>query len=84
MCGRPPSWTETHHIDHWEEHHGKTDVDDGVLLCRHCHLLLHNQHWRIRRHGTTYHLERPDHHGTLRTTPLPTRSRAYERLKATA
>src|SRR5690606_29260803 len=27
MCDRPPSWTEAHHIDHWEEHQGRTDID---------------------------------------------------------
>lgn len=48
-CDRPPSECEYHHSDHWWEHHGKTDVDDGVLLCRNCHLRLHNQGWRISR-----------------------------------
>ncbi|PZQ89883.1 MAG: hypothetical protein DI534_08965 [Leifsonia xyli] len=82
MCGAPPSWAEAHHIDHWDEHRGRTDVDDGVLLCRFCHLNVHNQRWRIRRHGGTYRLERPDEHGTIRSTPLPSRSPAYERLTA--
>ena len=84
MCDRPPSWCEAHHIDHWEEHHGRTDIDDGVLLCRHCHLLVHNRNWRIRREGGTYSLEHPDDDGVLRRTPLPSRSRALERLRATA
>jgi hypothetical protein len=84
MCDRPPSWTEAHHIDHWEAHHGRTDIDDGVLLCRHCHLLLHNRGWRIRREGGAYFLERPDDDGILRRTPLPTRSRAVERLRHSA
>ncbi len=84
MCDRPPAWTEAHHIDHWDQHHGRTDIDDGVLLCRHCHLLLHNQNWRIRRHGGTYFLEQPDADGILRRTPLPTRSPALQRLRATA
>jgi hypothetical protein len=84
MCDRPPSWTEAHHIDHWEEHHGETNIDDGVLLCRHCHLLLHNRNWRIRRDGGAYSLERPDEDGILRRTPLSSRSRALDRLRATA
>lgn len=46
-CIAPPSECEVHHIDHWWEHHGKTDVDDGVPLCRNCHMRLHNQGWRI-------------------------------------
>ncbi|MFT4285334.1 MAG: DUF222 domain-containing protein [Protaetiibacter sp.] len=84
MCGAPPSWCEAHHIDHWDEHRGRTDVDDGVLLCRFCHLNVHNNHWRIRRQGGTYLLERPDPDNILRHTPLPTRSPAHHRLHATA
>jgi len=80
MCGRPPSWCEAHHIDHWEQHHGRTDIDDGVLLCRFCHLNIHNQHWRIRRDGGDYHLEHPDEHGEPQRTPLPARNPAVHHL----
>ena len=48
-CERPPSWCEAHHIDEWQRDHGRTDVDAGILLCRHHHLLAHDQGWRIRR-----------------------------------
>lgn len=48
QCDRPPSWTEAHHADPWSRG-GPTDVDNGVLLCRHHHLLLHNGGWRIDR-----------------------------------
>ncbi len=48
-CVAPISQCEFHHTDHWWEHHGRTDVDDGVPLCRNCHLRLHNQGWRITR-----------------------------------
>lgn len=48
-CSAPISQCEYHHTDHWWEHHGRTDVDDGVPLCRNCHLRLHNQGWRITR-----------------------------------
>ncbi|MEC5150092.1 DUF222 domain-containing protein [Cryobacterium sp. GrIS_2_6] len=51
-CDRPPSWTETHHIQHWEEDTGQTNLDDGILLCRADHLRLHNEHWRITRDDT--------------------------------
>lgn len=84
MCDRPPSWCEAHHIDHWDAHSGKTDVDDGVLLCRFCHLLVHNRGWRIRREGGDYLLERPDEDGILRRTPLPRRSPALDRMLASA
>lgn len=48
-CTAPISQCEFHHIDHWWEDHGRTDVDDGIALCRNCHLRLHNQRWRITR-----------------------------------
>ena len=48
-CVAPPSECEYHHIDHWWEDHGRTDVDDGVPLCRNCHMRLHNQGWRVTR-----------------------------------
>ncbi len=47
-CDRPPSWTEAHHANHWS-HGGRTDIQDGILLCRHHHMLLHNNHWKINR-----------------------------------
>jgi hypothetical protein len=48
-CERPSSWTEAHHIDHWVRDHGRSDIADGVLLCKHHHLLHHNRRWEIRR-----------------------------------
>lgn len=58
-CDRPVSWTEAHHIDQWHRDHGGTDVADGVLLCRFHHMLLHNNHWEIRRSGAQYWLIPP-------------------------
>jgi hypothetical protein len=46
-CDRPPSWTETHHIHHWKDDTGQTNLDEGILLCRADHLRLHNEHWRV-------------------------------------
>jgi hypothetical protein len=48
-CDRPPSWCEAHHIVFWARDRGKTDLADGILLCRHHHLLFHNNGWEIRR-----------------------------------
>ena len=50
-CERPPSWCEAHHIEHWARDGGRTDVADGMLLCKHHHLLLHDHHWEIERRG---------------------------------
>lgn len=47
-CDRPPSWTEAHHALPWSRG-GPTDVSNGVLLCRHHHMLLHNGGWSIHR-----------------------------------
>ena len=53
-CDRPPAWCEAHHIDQWLRDRGRTDIADGVLLCRFHHLLVHNQGWRIVREGARY------------------------------
>ncbi|MES1212166.1 MAG: DUF222 domain-containing protein [Leifsonia sp.] len=50
-CERPPQWCEAHHIEHWARDGGRTDVADGILLCKHHHLLLHDHHWEIERRG---------------------------------
>jgi hypothetical protein len=46
-CSRPPSWCEAHHVKFWARDRGKTEVDNGALLCRHHHLLIHNNGWQI-------------------------------------
>ena len=58
-CDRPPSWCEAHHINPWDKDHGRTDIADGILLCRRHHLLLHNNHWTITRTHTDYLLHPP-------------------------
>ena len=58
-CDRPPSWTEAHHIEEWKRDHGPSDVSNGILLCKHHHMLIHNNGWKIRRRGEEYLLEPP-------------------------
>ncbi len=58
-CDRPPSWCEAHHINQWVRDDGKTDIADGVLLCRRHHLLLHNTGWKIIRDGGKYFMKPP-------------------------
>jgi len=58
-CDRPPSWTEAHHINEFVRDHGKTDVIDGILLCRHHHMWVHSNGWSVRRIGTEYWLDPP-------------------------
>lgn len=57
-CDRPPSWCEAHHIVPWSSG-GRTDLDDGILLCRHHHLLIHNNGWSISRAGAQFTLHPP-------------------------
>lgn len=47
MCHAPPSYCEAHHIRWWDRHHGKTDLDNGVLLCTGCHHRVHRDGWQI-------------------------------------
>jgi hypothetical protein len=58
-CERPPSWAEAHHVHHWGRDNGRTDIAAGILLCRHHHLLLHNNHWEITRQAGDYWLVPP-------------------------
>jgi hypothetical protein len=74
-CERPPSWCEAHHIDHYVRDKGRTDLERGVLLCKHHHLKLHNEGWQIRRREGRYWLHPPP---DRRRSPelLTTKSRA--------
>ncbi|CAN5396012.1 hypothetical protein BH10ACT7_BH10ACT7_01110 [soil metagenome] len=45
-CDRPPSWTEAHHLLEWSRG-GPTTLANGILLCKHHHLLVHNNGWDI-------------------------------------
>jgi hypothetical protein len=78
-CDRPPSWCEAHHINQWKRDHGKTDIADGVLLCKHHHLLLHNHGWDITRSGGHYTLIPPRSISATREgRHLATKSRAVQ------
>jgi hypothetical protein len=81
-----PAWqAEAHHNNEWEADHGRTDIADGVLLCRFHHLNLHNNNWRIRRRGTQYELVPPPQPGVVRAPiPLPSKSTTWERVRSSA
>ncbi len=84
-CERPPSWTEAHHINEWHSDHGSTDVEDGILLCRHHHLMVHNNGWKVDRVGTEYRLLPPPedrlHHHAI---PLSAKNPTYRRARKQA
>ncbi|MFN4001706.1 DUF222 domain-containing protein [Microcella sp.] len=83
-CDRPPSWTEAHHIVPWSEG-GATDLATGVLLCRHHHLLLHNNGWRFERRRDEFVLIPPRSiDPEQRPIPAPSKSPIIERERALA
>src|SRR5690606_28461724 len=85
-CDRPPSYTEAHHIHEWVADGGRTDIADGILLCRYCHMLIHTNGWKIIREGTEYFAVPPPAIDRERQPiPLPSKSplaRARRRRKA--
>jgi hypothetical protein len=49
-CGAPPGWCDGHHVVSWRDG-GTTDIDNGVLLCRSCHTMIHASGHRLRMIG---------------------------------
>jgi hypothetical protein len=47
-CDIPANWCEAHHLHPWE-HGGRTDIDDGVLLCSHHHHRVHDTSYLVER-----------------------------------
>lgn len=70
-CARPPEWCEVHHINEWVRDNGETSIEDGVLMCRHHHMLLHNNGWRIKRDHAQYNMISPRGEVTALTPKNP-------------
>jgi len=47
MCGLPPGMAKAHHIRWWGRDTGRTDLDNGVLLCTSCHHRVHDNGWDV-------------------------------------
>lgn len=45
-CGRPPEWTDGHHLRHWIDG-GPTTVENLALLCRRHHRMVHEGGWQL-------------------------------------
>ncbi|MFT5531469.1 MAG: hypothetical protein ACI91O_001496 [Candidatus Poriferisodalaceae bacterium] len=71
-CDRPPTWADAHHIEHWA-HHGETDLDNLILLCRHHHRLVHGIEWYIARDPVTGTVVATRSDGRRYTRPGPGR-----------
>jgi hypothetical protein len=84
-CDRPPSFCETHHANEWvsDDHPpGRTDIDNGVLLCHFHHSHLHKSPWKLTMHDGVPHLIPPRWVDTEQT-PIPTtRRRTIQRPAA--
>ncbi|AYF97960.1 HNH endonuclease signature motif containing protein [Protaetiibacter intestinalis] len=74
-CDRTVGMVEAHHIDHWGRDRGGTSVERGILLCRYHHLRIHNEGWRIDKHGDGFVLIPPPGVDP-RQTPIPMRSKS--------
>ncbi len=76
-CDRPPSYCETHHAEEWvsDDHPpGRTDIDNGVLLCHFHHSHLHKSAWKlIMREGVPHIV--PPRWVDITQTPIPTTRR---------
>lgn len=46
-CDRPAAWCDAHHVRWWSRG-GSTAVDNGILLCRVHHRLVHEGGWTLR------------------------------------
>jgi hypothetical protein len=81
-CNRPVSWAEAHHITEWSNG-GKTDIADGILLCRFHHMMIHNNGWQITRERADYYVTPPVSVDPRRERiPMPSRSRVMQRALA--
>jgi len=47
-CGRPPQWTDAHHVKHWIQG-GPSTLPNLILLCRPHHRMVHEGGWGLRR-----------------------------------
>ncbi|MDJ0335323.1 DUF222 domain-containing protein [Salinibacterium sp. G-O1] len=82
-CDRPPSWCEAHHIEFWGRDDGRTDIEQGVLLCRHHHMLAHNNGWEISLRDSRYWIIPPPSIDPTQT-PIPAQSRGLAQTRAHA
>ena len=67
-CTSPVGWCEAHHIVPWSEG-GRTDIDNGIMLCRHHHNELHR--------GTLEIIRRPSGWVVVSKVRAPRRRRGW-------
>jgi len=80
-CDKDPSMCEAHHIIPWSKG-GRTDLANGILLCKFHRLLIHNNGWEIYRTANDYWLvPPPDVDPQQKPRPMPSKSSAMRDLK---
>lgn len=47
-CGRPAAWGDAHHLQQWKSD-GKTDLTNGVIICKRHHTLADHPDYRVER-----------------------------------
>lgn len=68
-CGAPAHLCAPHHCVHWADG-GPTDMSNLVLLCYHCHQLVHEGGWHVRwRPDNTTVFSTPDGREIVRDPP---------------
>ncbi len=80
-CDRPPGWCEAHHIEFWGRDDGRTDIEHGVLLCRHHHMLAHNNGWEISLRDSRYWIIPPRSIDPAQT-PIPAQARGHAQARS--
>jgi hypothetical protein len=80
-CDRPPGWCEAHHAGQPWCTTGKTNLDEGVLLCAFHHRLIHNSEWEVRIVNQVPEFLPP---AALDPTRRPRRNDRYAPLRQTA
>jgi hypothetical protein len=61
------TWCQLHHLTPWSND-GETSVENSLLTCTHCHHLVHEGGYQVKRSDHGYQLLRPD--GSLPRLPL--------------
>jgi hypothetical protein len=58
-CGRPPEWTDGHHLWYWGDG-GPTELENLALVCRRHHIMVHEGGWRLERNNGRFNAIRPE------------------------
>lgn len=73
--------TEAHHIQQFARDDGKTTIENGILLCRFHHLMVHNLHFEFGWvDGGMTLVPPPDHPGGGRPIRIVSTSPALDEL----